>query len=74
LYSLRQVSTICWASVNDDCRDLALVRGEQGRFANAKNIPSQHARFLLQKDEAEKIIADTRTQVGHAYDSFAFYG
>ncbi len=43
--------------VSLDRRDLALVCGDQGRFANAKNLLSQHARFLLQKDEAEKIIA-----------------
>jgi serine/threonine-protein kinase HipA len=51
-----------------DHRDLALVCGDQGRFANAKNILSQHARFLLRKDEAEKIIADTSNQVGRWYD------
>jgi serine/threonine-protein kinase HipA len=55
--------------VSLDRRDLALVCGDQGRFANAKNILSQHARFLLQKDEAEKIIADTKAQVGHWYDT-----
>jgi len=55
--------------VSLDRRDLALVCGDQGRFANAKNIRSQHARFLLQKDEAEKIIADTKAQVGHWYDT-----
>jgi serine/threonine-protein kinase HipA len=54
--------------VSMDHRDLALVCGDQGRFANAKNILSQHARFLLRKDEAEKIIADTRGQVGRWYD------
>jgi serine/threonine-protein kinase HipA len=54
--------------VSLDHRDLALVCGDQGRFANAKNILSQHARFLLQKDEAERIIADTREQVGRWYD------
>ena len=54
--------------VSLDHRDLALVCGDQGRFANAKNILSQHARFLLPKDEAEKIIADTREQVGRWYD------
>lgn len=46
-----------------DHRDLALVCGDQGRFANAKNILSQHARFLLPRDEAEKIIADICKQV-----------
>lgn len=55
--------------VSLDRRDLALVCGDQGRFANAKNILSQHARFLLQKDEAERIIADTKAQVGHWYDT-----
>ncbi len=55
--------------VSLDRRDLALVCGDQGRFANAKNILSQHARFLLQEDEAQKIIRDTREQVGHWYDT-----
>jgi serine/threonine-protein kinase HipA len=43
--------------------------GDQGRFANAKNILSQHARFLLERGEAEKIIADMRAQVSHWYDT-----
>jgi serine/threonine-protein kinase HipA len=55
--------------VSLDHRDLALVCGDQGRFANAKNILSQHGRFLLQKEEAEKIIADTKAQVGRWYDT-----
>jgi serine/threonine-protein kinase HipA len=54
--------------VSLDRRDLALVCGDQGRFANAKNILSQHARFLLPKDEAEKIMAETRQQVSRWYD------
>ncbi len=54
--------------VSKDRRDLAMECGDQGRFANAKNILSQHARFLLEKDEAEKIVADMREQVGHWYD------
>jgi len=55
--------------VSLDRRDLALVCGDQGRFANAKNILSQHARFLLQKEEAENIIANTRAGVGQWYDT-----
>jgi serine/threonine-protein kinase HipA len=55
--------------VSLDRRDLALVCGDQGRFANAKNILSQHARFLLPKEEAEKIIADTKAQVDRWYDT-----
>lgn len=54
--------------VSLDRRDLALVCGDQGRFANARNILTQHARFLLPKEEAEKIIAEIRKQVGRWYD------
>lgn len=55
--------------VSLDHRDLALVCGDQGRFASAKNILTQHARFLLPRDEAEKIIADIRKQVERWYDA-----
>ena len=41
--------------------------GDLGRFANAKNILSQHARFLLDKDEAEKIVGDMRAEVANWY-------
>ena len=44
-------------------RNLAMDCGDMGRYANAKNILSQHARFLLDKDEAQKIIDDMRQQV-----------
>jgi serine/threonine-protein kinase HipA len=44
-------------------RDLALACGDQGRYANAKNILSQHARFLLDRSEAEKIVNDMKAQV-----------
>jgi len=40
--------------VSIERRDLALDCGDMGRYANAKNILSQHVRFLLDKDEAEK--------------------
>jgi serine/threonine-protein kinase HipA len=43
--------------------------GDLGRFANAKNILSQHARFLLDKDEAEKIVSDMRAEVSKWYDT-----
>jgi serine/threonine-protein kinase HipA len=55
--------------VSQDRRDLAMECGDQGRFANAKNLLSQHARFLLDRDEAEKVVTDMRDQVGHWYDS-----
>lgn len=44
-------------------RDLALDCGDQGRYANAKNIVSQHARFLLDRAEAEKIVTDMKARV-----------
>ena len=34
-----------------------------GRYANARNILSQHARFLLEKDEAQKIVTAMHAQV-----------
>jgi serine/threonine-protein kinase HipA len=49
--------------VGQDHRDLAMVCGDQGRFANARNILSQHARFLLDGEEAQKIIATMTEQV-----------
>ena len=44
-------------------RDLAMDCGDMGRFANAKNMLCQHARFLLAKVEAEKIISDMKSQI-----------
>ena len=37
--------------------------GDMGRFANARNLLSQHARFLLEKDEAEKIVSEMKDRV-----------
>ena len=53
--------------VGQDHRDLAMVCGDQGRFANAANILSQHARFLLERDEAQKIITDMTRQVASTW-------
>jgi serine/threonine-protein kinase HipA len=56
--------------VGQERRDLAMDCGDQGRYANAKNILSQHARYLLDKAEADKIITEMRTQVaGTWYDT-----
>lgn len=46
-----------------DRRDLAMACGDQGRFANAKNILSQHGRFLLKPDEAKSIVAKMTERV-----------
>lgn len=37
-------------------RDLAMICGDEGRFARAKNILSQTKHFLLQKNQAEMIL------------------
>jgi serine/threonine-protein kinase HipA len=49
--------------VSVERRDLALECGDMGRYANAKNILSQHARFLLDPGEAERIVNDMKAQV-----------
>lgn len=37
-------------------RDLALTIGDYGRYANAENLVSQSSRFLLQREEAARVI------------------
>jgi serine/threonine-protein kinase HipA len=37
-------------------RDLAMICGDQGRVANANNLLSQSARFLLAADEARRVV------------------
>jgi serine/threonine-protein kinase HipA len=49
--------------VSQDRRDLAMECGRQGRFANAANILSEYPRFLLAREEAEKIVYRMREQV-----------
>ena len=44
-------------------RDLAMACGNQGRFANANNLLSQHSRFLLDKTEAQSILEKMTEQV-----------
>ncbi len=42
--------------VSIEQRDLALICGDRGRYAHADNLLSQHARFLLDRGEAESMI------------------
>lgn len=49
--------------IAQDRRDLAMEIGDQGRFANAKNLLSQHTRFLLEEEEAKKIVSDMTDKV-----------
>jgi serine/threonine-protein kinase HipA len=49
--------------VAQDRRDLAMDIGDLGRFANAKNILSQHTRFLLEPAEAKAIVSEMTERV-----------
>jgi serine/threonine-protein kinase HipA len=49
--------------VAQDRRDLAMEVGDQGRFANAKNVLSQHTRFLLEEAQAKAIVSDMTDKV-----------
>lgn len=42
--------------VGQDRRDLAMVCGKQGRYANRENLLSAHGRFLLSGEEATKLV------------------
>ncbi|MBU6270298.1 MAG: HipA domain-containing protein [Betaproteobacteria bacterium] len=44
-------------------RDLSMECGDAGRFANAENLLSQSARFLLDPDEARAIVDAMQAQV-----------
>jgi serine/threonine-protein kinase HipA len=55
--------------ISQERRDLAMECGDLGRYANARNILSQHARFLLDRDEAEKIVSDMRAQISKWYNT-----
>ena len=45
------------SSVSIERRDLAMICGGAGRYANAENMLSECARFLLSPDEAVLIIS-----------------
>jgi serine/threonine-protein kinase HipA len=49
--------------VSQDHRDLAMECGDQGRFANGNNILSQHARFLLDVEEARRIVDGMKEEI-----------
>ena len=53
--------------VSQERRDLAMDCGDMGRYANERNILSQHPRFLLEKDEAAKIVAEMHAQVASTW-------
>lgn len=49
--------------ISEDRRDLAMICGDQGTFANKQNLLSQCARFLLERDEAEQIVSAMQEQI-----------
>lgn len=51
------------APISIERRDLAMVCGDQGRFANANNLTSQVGRFLLSAEEATHIVNEMESQV-----------
>lgn len=55
--------------VSQDRRDLAMDCGNQGRFANQRNILSQHARFLLDREDAQRIIDQMKEQVAKTWEA-----
>jgi serine/threonine-protein kinase HipA len=49
--------------ISQERRDLAMECGDAGRFANAENLLSQSARFLLERDKVRAIIDGMEAQV-----------
>lgn len=58
-------------SISVEKRDLAMICGDYGRFANASNLLSQHARFLLDKECALAIVNEMRDYITKNWYSIA---
>jgi serine/threonine-protein kinase HipA len=58
-------------AVSAERRDLALTVGDFGRYANAANLLSRCARFLLNQEEAARIIDDCEAQVRERWHAVA---
>ena len=50
-------------AVSLERRDLAMICGDRGRYANAENLLSQCERFLLSPEEATRILSQMETTV-----------
>lgn len=57
--------------VSQERRDLALVCGEFGRYANAENLLSQCARFFVDREAATKIIDSMERTVANGWYAVA---
>jgi len=60
--------------VSIERRDLAMVCGDAGRHANAENLLSQHARFLLDREEAAAILTEIERCVARQWYDVARAG
>ncbi|HEX7079772.1 MAG TPA: HipA domain-containing protein [Gammaproteobacteria bacterium] len=58
-------------AVSTERRDLALTIGDAGRYANAENLLSQCARFMLDRSEAATIIDDLENHVRNRWYTIA---
>lgn len=54
-------------AVGEDRRDLAMVCGAAGRFANAANLLSESRRFLLEPAEAATLLYEMETAIGREW-------
>jgi serine/threonine-protein kinase HipA len=52
-------------------RDLALAAGDAGRYANADNLLSQSIRFLVRRDEADRLLTDMELRVTQTWHDVA---
>ena len=57
--------------VSVEHRDLAMTVGDLGRYASAQNLLSQCSRFLLDRAEAETIVAQMESQVRKTWHAVA---
>lgn len=49
--------------VSIERRDLAMICGDAGRHANTTNLLSQSSRFLLERDDAARLLDDMQKQI-----------
>jgi len=56
--------------VSMERRDLAMICGDAGRYANADNLLSQHARFLLDEPDARSILGTMAERVSANWYGF----
>jgi serine/threonine-protein kinase HipA len=52
-------------------RDLAMICGNQGRFANAENLLSQHARFFIEYEQANLMLGKMESFIKNNWYSIA---